>query len=127
MYQQGSPSALPHLAVWPGIKQALLFCRCPLGCFMSGPQKSRFYKVFHQFFPGPSGVKVFGHYYPISAAVLTPPSVRTSGDTVSVLQYTTTAEEAATLLSAMPAYANDQAFLSLPQNPAFNGGQFSLF
>ncbi|MDR3343299.1 MAG: hypothetical protein LBT14_11050 [Treponema sp.] len=94
---------------------------------MSGLQNRRFFKVFHQFMSGPSTVRVFGHYYPITAAALPPPLVRTSGDTVSVFQYTTTAEEAAALLSSMFEYAKNKAFLSLPQNPAFNGGQPFLF
>jgi hypothetical protein len=70
---------------------------------------------------------VFGHYYPITAAAMPPPMVRLSGDMVSVFQYVAPAEEAAALLSSMAGYAKDNAFLSLPQNPAFNGGQFSLF
>jgi hypothetical protein len=94
---------------------------------MSGPQKRRFFKVFHQFMPSPSCVRVFAHYYPITAAALPPSSVRTSGDIVSIYQYTATAEEAAALLSSMFQYAENKAFLSLPQNPAFNGGQPFLF
>jgi hypothetical protein len=94
---------------------------------MSGPQKRRFFKVFHQFMPCASCIRVFAHYYPITAAALPPPLVRISGDTVSVFQYTATAEAAAALLSSMFQYAENKAFLSLSQNPAFNGGQPSLF
>jgi hypothetical protein len=90
-------------------------------------QKRRFFKVFHQFIPCASCVRVFAHYYPITAAAMPPPAVRTSGDTVSVFQYTATAEEAAALMSSMVEYAKNKAFLSLPQNPAFNGGQPFLF
>ena len=90
-------------------------------------QKRRFFKVFHQFVPLPSCVRVFAHYYPVSAAALPPPTVQTLGDIVSVFQYTATVEEAAALLSSMCEYGKNKAFLSLPHNPAFTWGQLSLF
>ena len=93
---------------------------------MSG-QKKRYFKVFSQFVPFPSRIAYFAHYYPIAAVSKPAPSVRTLGDIVSVFQYTNTADEAAALMSSMFQYAKDKAFLSLPQNPAFNGGQQFLF
>jgi hypothetical protein len=95
---------------------------------MSGIEEQRYFKVFTQFIPLRSCVRVFAHYYPISTATALPsPSARTSGGIVSVFQYTTTAEEAAALMASMVQYAKGRAFLSLPSSPAFNGGQLSLF
>ena len=93
---------------------------------MSGTKK-RYFRVFSQFIPFPSRIAYFAHYYPITAEKKPSPTVRTLGDIVSVFQYTATAEEAATLMSSMFRYATNKAFLSLPQNPAFNGGQQFLF
>jgi hypothetical protein len=90
-------------------------------------QKKRYFKVFSQFVPFPSRIAYFAHYYPISAVTKPAPTVRTLGDIVSVFQYTDTAEQAAVLMSSMFDYAKEKAFLSLPQNPAFNGGQRFLF
>ena len=90
-------------------------------------QKKRFFKVFSQFVPFPSRIAYFAHYYPINATSKPAPTVRTLSDIVSVFQYTDTAEQAAVLMSSMFHYAKDKAFLSLPQNPAFNGGQGFLF
>jgi hypothetical protein len=94
---------------------------------MSGSSKRRYYKVFHQFVPFPSCVRVFSHFYPITAEKKPSPTVHPLGDIVSVFQYTTTAEKAAALMSSMFQYAKNKAFLSLPQKPAFNGGQQFLF
>ena len=93
---------------------------------MSG-QKKRYFRVFSQFVPFPSRIAYFAHYYPITAEKKPAPTVRTLGDIVSVFQYTDTASEAAALMSSMFQYAENKAFLSLPQNPAFNGGQGFLF
>ena len=93
---------------------------------MSGTKK-RFFKVFSQFVPFPSRTAYFAHCYPITADKKPAPAVRTLGDIVSVFQYTETADEAAALMSSMFQYAENRAFLSLPQNPAFNGGQGFLF
>ena len=90
-------------------------------------QKKRYFKVFSQFVPFPSRIAYFAHYYPITAVIKPASTVRTLGDIVSVFQYTKTAEEAAALMSSMFQYVKDKAFLSLPQNPAFNGGQQFLF
>jgi hypothetical protein len=49
------------------------------------------------------------------------------GDTVSVFQYTTTAEEALSLMHSMFSYAKDKKFLELPHLPMFNHGQGILF
>jgi hypothetical protein len=120
-------AALPLLAVWLGVKHRQdkkpFF---PSGCFMSG-QKKRYFKVFSQFVPFPSRIVYFAHYYPIFTASKPSPSVCTLGDIVSVFQYASTAEEAAALMSSMFQYAHNKAFLSLPYNPAFNGGQGFLF
>jgi hypothetical protein len=89
--------------------------------------KKRYFKVFSQFVPFPSRIAYFAHYYPISAVSKPASSVRTLGDIVSVFQYTDTAEQAAALMSSMFEYAKEKAFLSLPHNPAFNGGQGFLF
>jgi hypothetical protein len=101
--------------------------RFPSGCFMSGIQKQLYYRVFTQFVPLRSCVRVFSHYYPVTAAALPSPSVRTSGGMVSVFQYAATAEEAAALMASMDQYVKGDSFLSLPSSPAFNGGQLSLF
>ena len=93
---------------------------------MSGLRK-RYFKVFSQFVPFPSRTAYFAHYYSITAENKPAPTVRTLGDIVSVFQYTDTAEEAAALMSSMFQYAKEKAFLSLLQNPAFNGGQQFLF
>jgi hypothetical protein len=93
---------------------------------MSGPRK-RYFKVFSQFVPFPSRIAYFAHYYPIFAVSKPSPTVRTLGDIISVFQYTTTAEEAAALMSSMFQYTQNNAFLSLPQNPIFNCGQGFLF
>ena len=93
---------------------------------MSG-QKKRYFKVFSQFIPFPSRIAYFSHYYPITAEKKPAPTIRTLSDIVSIFQYTDTAEEAAALMHSMFNYAKDKAFLSLPQNPAFNGGQQFLF
>ena len=89
--------------------------------------KQRYYKVFSQYIPFPSRIAYFAHYYPINAVKKPPPLVRTLSDIVSVFQYVNTAEEAAALMSSMFNYAKDKTFLSLPQNPSFNGGQHFLF
>jgi hypothetical protein len=94
---------------------------------MSLPAKKRYFKVFSQFVPFPSRVAYFAHYYPITAAKKPSPTVRTLGDIISVFQYTNTAEEAAALMSSMFQHTKEKAFLTLPQNPAFNGGQGFLF
>jgi hypothetical protein len=94
---------------------------------MSGPARKRYFKVFSQYVPFPSRIAYFAHYYPITAATKPLPSIRAQGDIVSVFQYTSTAAEAAALMSSMFQYAQNKAFLSLPQNPAFNGGQGFLF
>jgi len=96
------------------------------GCFMSS-QKKRYFKVFSQFVPFPSRIAYFAHYYPITAESKPAPKIRTLGDIVSVFQYADTAEEAAALMSSMFQYTKKKAFLSLPHNPAFNGGQQFLF
>ena len=90
-------------------------------------QKMRFYKVFSQYIPTKTRILYFSHYYSISAVNRQSAVVRTLGDTVSVFQYTDTAEAAAALMSSMFSYAQNKAFLSLPQNPNFNGGQQYLF
>jgi len=89
--------------------------------------KNRYFKVFSQFVPFPSRIAYFAHYYPIAAVNKPSPTIRTQGDIVSVFQYTDTAAEAAALMSSMFSYANDKAFLSLPQHPSFNCGQQFLF
>jgi hypothetical protein len=89
--------------------------------------KNRYFKVFSQFVPFPSRIAYFAHYYPITAVSKPSPTIRTLGDIVSVWQYTDTAAEAAALMSSMFSYANDKAFLSLPQRPSFNCGQQFLF
>ena len=96
------------------------------GCFMSAT-KNRYFKVFSQFVPFPSKIAYFAHYYPIAAEIKPSPTVRTQGDIISVFQYTDTAAEAAALMSSMFDYANNKAFLSLPQQPLFNYGQQFLF
>jgi hypothetical protein len=93
---------------------------------MSG-QRKRYFKVFSQFVPFPSRIAYFAHYYPIFSASKPSPAVRTIGDVVSVFQYVNTEEEAAALMSSMFQYAQNRAFLSLPQSPAFNSGQGFLF
>jgi len=90
-------------------------------------QKKRFFKVFCQFIPFPSRIAYFAHYYPITAVSKPSPTVRRQGGTVSVFQYVNNAEEAAALMHSMFNYAKEKAFLSLPENPAFNGGQGYLF
>ena len=95
-------------------------------------QKKRYYKVFSQFIPTESRILYFSHYYSITAVKKPEPAVRTLGGIVSVFQYTDTAEEAAALMSSMFGYTSDcksadKAFLLLPQNPNFNGGQQNLF
>ena len=95
-------------------------------------QKKRYYKVFSQFIPTKNRILYFSHYYSITAANKPEPTVRTLGGIVSVFQYTVTAEEASALMSSMYGYASDcksadKAFLLLPQNPNFNGGQHFLF
>jgi hypothetical protein len=89
--------------------------------------KKRYFKVFCQFVPFPSKIAYFVHYYPITAEKKPSPTIRTQGDIVSVFQYTNTTAEAATLMSSMFSYANNKAFLSLPQHPSFNFGQQFLF
>jgi hypothetical protein len=93
---------------------------------MPGSKKT-FFKVFSQFVPTPSKILYFAHYYPITAASKPAPEVRTINGCISVFQYAGTPQEAAALMSSMFEYAKDKAFLSLPQNPAFNGGQQFLF
>jgi len=89
--------------------------------------RNRYFKVFSQFVPFPSKIAYFAHYYPITADIKPSSTVRTLGDIVSVWQYTDTAEEAAALMSSMFSYANNKAFLTLPQQPSFNSGQLFLF
>jgi hypothetical protein len=89
--------------------------------------KKRYFKVFSQFVPSPYRVAYFAHYYPITAVTKPAATVRTLGDIVSVFQYTDTSEQAAAIMHSMFDYAKEKAFLSLPQNTAFNGGQGFLF
>jgi hypothetical protein len=89
--------------------------------------KKRYFKVFSQFVPSPSRISYFAHYYPITATNKPAPFVRTLGDMVSVFQFTDTPEQAAALMHSMFDFAKDKAFLSLPKNPSFNGGQGFLF
>jgi hypothetical protein len=89
--------------------------------------RNSYFKVFSQFVPFPSYIAYFAHYYPIGADEKPSPTIRTLGDIVSVWQYTDTAADAAALMSSMFSYANDKAFLSLPQQPLFNNGQQFLF
>jgi len=120
-------SRLAFLAVWPGVKHRHNKHQpFPIGCFMSGTKK-RYFRVFTQFVPFPSHTAYFAHYYPITAETKPSPTVRTLGDTVSVFQYTDTEGEAAVLVSSMLSYTKNNAFLSLPHYPAFNGGQQFLF
>jgi len=89
--------------------------------------KNRYFKIFSQFIPFPSRIAYFAHYYPITAEKKPSPTIRTQSDIVSVFQYADTAAEAAALMSSMFSFANNKAFLSLPQQPSFNNGQQFLF
>jgi len=115
------------LAVWQGVKQSIAHNAYFRWCFMFGQSTKRYFKVFSQFVPFPSRIAYFAHYYPISAVSKPAATVRTLGDIISVFQYTETAGQAAALMHSMFHHAENKAFLSLPQNPAFNGGQQFLF
>ena len=90
-------------------------------------KKTLYYKVFNQFILFPSFVRVYGHYYTIKRELKPFPTVRAMGSTVSVFQYTTTAEEAQSLMRSMFSYAKGKKYLELPHHPMFNHGQEYLF
>ena len=71
-------------------------------------KKTLYFKVFNQFILFPSFVRAYGHYYSIKREIKPSPLVRTIGDTVSVFQYTTTAEEALSLMRSMFSYAKNK-------------------